>query len=181
MPKRKKLRQEDIKKNTSVEISHTINKIKENERKYTIILVLIFMICFIVIGYFSLRINNDYVVSKEDLYTNYNTEVILTNQNIMSDQDGLKSKELVYHLDNKNNRLIIYKIILVLDKNNIVDSHYIKYALDDGIVKTLDENMIITKGILEGYQNTDVKVRFWIDNSIPKGKDYYFHGYLEKK
>ena len=44
MAGKKKLKQANINRNTSIEVSHTIKKIKENERKYTIILVIFFMI-----------------------------------------------------------------------------------------------------------------------------------------
>ena len=44
MAKSKKLSSNDINKNSSIQVSHSINKIKENELKYTIILVIIFMV-----------------------------------------------------------------------------------------------------------------------------------------
>ena len=47
--KKNKLKIEDVNRNSAKNVSHTINKIKSNERKYTIILVFIFMILFIVI------------------------------------------------------------------------------------------------------------------------------------
>ena len=54
---RKKLKQADISKNSSIKISGVINKIKANERRYTASLVIIFMALFMVIGYFTLKLN----------------------------------------------------------------------------------------------------------------------------
>ena len=44
---RKKIKQADISKNSSIKISGVINKIKANERRYTISLAIIFMGLFI--------------------------------------------------------------------------------------------------------------------------------------
>ena len=54
---RKKLKQADISKNSSIKISGVISKIKANERRYTISLAIIFMGLFIVIGFFTLKMN----------------------------------------------------------------------------------------------------------------------------
>ena len=54
---RKKLKQADINRNSSIKISGVINKIKANERRYTASLVIIFMALFMVIGYFTLKLN----------------------------------------------------------------------------------------------------------------------------
>ena len=100
----KKLNIHDIHKNNDVEVSHAIQKIKENERKYTAILVLIFMSIFVVLGYFSLRVNYHYLSENNYLPVNsYSTagEVItLTTDNILSDQEGLLS--LPYHYQFSN-------------------------------------------------------------------------------
>ena len=47
-----KLKSDDINKNTGRDISHTISKIQANEKKYTIILVLVFMAIFFTISFF---------------------------------------------------------------------------------------------------------------------------------
>ena len=100
MAGKKKLKQANINRNTSIEVSHTIKKIKENERKYTIILVIFFMIIIGIVGYNVLTIDND------ELYSNIktasanspylslsSTNITLTNKNIMSEKNGLKSKK----------------------------------------------------------------------------------------
>ena len=58
----KKLQKSDINKNSSSQVSHTIRKIKENEAKYTAVLVLVFMASFCVIGYFTLRVNHGFLM-----------------------------------------------------------------------------------------------------------------------
>ena len=105
MAKLKKLSSNDINKNSSVQVSHSINKIKENELKYTIILVIIFMVVFAFAGYISLRVSNDYINDK--VFYNYNlafstNSVTLTNRNILSDENGLKSKGVNYTIKNSN-------------------------------------------------------------------------------
>lgn len=192
MPRKKKLKREDIKKNTSTEVSHTINKIKENERKYTIILVIMFILLFIVIGYYSLRVTNDTQISnynKKISTVTSNGEVItLTSKNIMTDIEGLKSKRIVYKLENNSGEDIEYKVILNQDKNytdicncadRIINNNYIRYTTDDKVIKTLGEDRVIYEGKLSNKCSKTIKLRVWVDEAIPTDKDYHFHGYLE--
>ena len=51
-----KKKKPDIKKRTNTKMSKSVKKIKDNENKYTFLLVLFFMLLFIVIGYFTLRV-----------------------------------------------------------------------------------------------------------------------------
>ena len=51
-----KKKKPDIKKRTNTKMSKSVKKIKDNENKYTFLLVLFFMLLFIVSGYFTLRV-----------------------------------------------------------------------------------------------------------------------------
>ena len=107
---RKKLQQSDINRNTSVEVSHTIKKIKENERKYTIVLVIIFMSIFSIIGYKLFSVDSNILFNNVSAYSKYNSyfsissEVLtLTNKDIYSDDLGIKTEKDSINITNKTN------------------------------------------------------------------------------
>jgi len=104
-----KLKAEDINKNNGKEISHTINKIKANERKYTIILVIFFVALFLTMGYFLLSSD----VKK--IYNSYNSTLIikapsikLTDKDVMNDSMGLKKDYFKIELVNNTEQDLNY-------------------------------------------------------------------------
>lgn len=195
--KKNKLKIENINKNSSKNVSHTINKIKSNEKKYTIILVFIFMILFIVIGFFLFRVNGNKLYSSVDSVRNEMLEsssrvITLTNDYILSDKVGLKTDKYVVTINNDIPEILNYKIKLV--RGDIITSkckcdttslllNNIKYSLDGKNISTLVENnnkeIIITTGSLKSGENKKVNINLWIDENVLKDKEHHFHGYFK--
>ncbi|MDY5874807.1 MAG: hypothetical protein SPJ74_01890 [Bacilli bacterium] len=195
--KKNKLKIENVNRNSSKNVSHTINKIKSNERKYTIILVFIFMILFIVICFFLFRVNGNKLYSSVDSARNEMLEsssrvITLTNDYILSDKVGLKTDKYVVTINNDIPEILNYKIKLVRD--DIITSkckcdttslllNNIKYSLDGKNISTLVENnnkeIIITTGSLKSGENKKVNINLWIDENVSKDKEHHFHGYFK--
>ena len=186
--KKNKLKIENVNRNSSKNVSHTINKIKSNERKYTVILVFIFMILFIVICFFLFRVNGNKLYSSVDSAKNEMLEsssrvITLTNDYILSDKVGLKTDKYVVTINNDIPEILNYKIKLVRD--DIITSkckcdttslllNNIKYSLDGKNISTLVENnnkeIIITTGSLKSGENKKVNINLWIDENVSKDK-----------
>ena len=98
----------NINKNYKKSISSSINKIKENEKKYMTILVIIFMIIFCLISYFTFRVNNKKLsnISEVNSLTLTANNFLLTNNDIKSDSLGLKSSGNTITITNNTNELI---------------------------------------------------------------------------
>ena len=197
---RKKLKQKDINKNSSVEVSHTIKRIKENELKYTIVLVVFFMFIFGVFGYLTLRVSNDKIAVsniKNNVSIGFNSaiqgEVIfLDKHNIMSDVEGLRTNGYQVDIENTTNNSFIYQIYLSSYdnqielcgcKDRIIDPKYIRYSLDGIITKSLDSNngLLLTEVPITGRVLKRLNIRIWLDESLDKNSDYHYHGYLKMK
>ncbi len=190
MAGKKKLKQANINRNTSIEVSHTIKKIKENERKYTIILVIFFMIIIGIVGYNVLTIDND------ELYSNIktasanspylslsSTNITLTNKNIMSEKNGLKSKKYAISIINNTDKVKQYKIYFVSDDkdictcgNKIFNKKSIRYSID-GDVLSLDDDLFI-EGILRKNEKKDIVFSMWISDEFKSNEELHFHGHF---
>ena len=62
MARKKRLKKSDINKNNSIEISGSINRLKSQESKYTLFLVIFFMIIFCIICYYTLSFNDKLMI-----------------------------------------------------------------------------------------------------------------------
>ena len=115
---RKKIKQADISKNSSIKISGVINKIKANERRYTISLAIIFMGLFIVIGFFTLKMNvkeyDEYL--KKGTLSSYSKIVALQDDNKFTDDEGIKSESYYINVYNGLDSTVRYRILLVKDE-----------------------------------------------------------------
>lgn len=190
MAGKKKLKQANINRNTSIEVSHTIKKIKENERKYTVILVIFFMIIIGVVGYNVLTIDNDELYS--DIKTASTTSsylslssnsITLTNKNIMSEKDGLKSKKYVIHITNNTGKVKQYKVYFVSDNkdtckcgNKLFNKNSIRYSID-GDVLSLDNDLFV-EGILRKNEKKDIIFNMWISDDFNSSEELHFHGHF---
>lgn len=178
-----KLKAEDINKNNGKEISHTINKIKANERKYTIILVIFFIALFLTMGYFLLSSD----VKK--IYNSYNSTLIikapsikLTDKDVMNDSMGLKKDYFKIELVNNTEQDLNYRVILKEDvnlkrkcgcTNDSFDMNNIRYTFDDKNIKKINNNLnVIETGILKSYESSNLHLRIWLNNNDGS----HFHG-----
>ena len=184
-----KLKIQDVNKNTGKNISHTISKIQDNERKYTFILVIFFMLLFFVIGYLSLKAKNtnffNYSNNINGAYLSLSSKVVfLGEKNKISDNNGLLSDGIDISFYNTTDEDINYKLILVDDtdlgilcgcKNEMFDKNYIRFSIDGVNVKRFFNNeMVITTGYLEMGKTANINLKMWQDiNSLNTG---HFHG-----
>lgn len=178
---RKKLQRDCINRNNSTNISHTINKIKENEVKYTIILVIIFISIFVILGYNFLSIDNyelfDNTIKKNNYFSISNNLITLTNSNIGSEE--VNSKENIIHIINNTNFDKNYKIYFKT-KDYIDESilNRVRYSIDGKNIFTLNDNLF-TSGIIKKGEKKDIFYNIWIsDEDINLDDNFYLNGYF---
>lgn len=185
-----KLAEEDINKNSGKEISHTISKIKAHERLYTFLLVIVFMVTISVSVFLGLKVDS-YVLYDPSYYLSSfslsGQSVTLTSNNIMSDEEGLRSPQKTLDFSNNTNHKVNYIIRFAVDedmfekcdcKDKVVDYHMIKYSLDGKTVQTFtDETMIITAGMIKEKSDDYLNIKFWIDDSI-EGEAYFYGKFI---
>ena len=187
--KKVKLTKSDISV-SSKNISHSISKIKANECKYTTIFVFIFLCLFAVVGYFALSIDSTRLlngikgVSDSAGISSSSTAISLSSDNIMSDEEGLKSNPHIVKLNNYFQYSYDYQLKLDEDKlirdlcecDKTIDKSFIKYSLDGENVNTLGEDMILSKGTLEGVSDAVLSIRIWVSNESNIDDNTHFHG-----
>lgn len=180
---RKKLKQADISRNSSIKISGVINKIKANERRYTISLVIIFMALFMVVGFFTLKLN----VKKYDEYLEkgvlslYSKLVVLQEENILTDDDGLKSNSYYISIYNGIEKNVRYRILLKKDETltsrcgceGELKPSDLKFSFNDDVV-TFDsfDDIVIDAGMIEKFENKTIEVKVWLSEEAKT----HFHG-----
>lgn len=180
---RKKLKQADISRNSSIKISGVINKIKANERRYTISLVIIFMALFMVVGFFTLKLN----VKKYDEYLEkgvlslYSKLVVLQEENILTDDDGLKSNSYYISVYNGIEKNVRYRILLKKDDTltsrcgceGELKPSDLKFSFNDDVV-TFDsfDDIVIDAGMIEKFENKTIEVKVWLSEEAKT----HFHG-----
>lgn len=182
-------RSSDVNKNSGIKISHTINKIKDNEMKYMVILTGVFMVLIVCCVYFGMRYDAkgfgsvDY--TKAASHLSASGMVVHIGQNdIMSDSEGIKNKPVSVSFSNMTNHSINYVIRFAKEefmsescKCDLVDYDKIKFSLDGMTVNTFkNEEMIVTSGMIKSRDEDELNVRFWIDDSQDKNKDCNFYG-----
>lgn len=187
--KLKKLSKEQINKNNSVEIKHYINKIKEQERKYTFLLVIFFMILFCIIGYKTLTINKEVMIeymNKEEMDDFSKVEFVLTSDDVLSDKDGLLLKGYDILIKNNSQDNARYKVFFIPDPTAVkvcgcgeksISKEYIRYSIDGTLVNTFfdSDEVLVTEELEKGEENL-VNIKVWIDNNLKINNSFHFHG-----
>lgn len=196
--RRKKLKVRDINKNNSINVKGTINKIKEKEAKYTVFLVIFFMILFCGVGYLALSLNNKNVElnEKNQKLMGISTSAsiaTLTKEDVKSDEEGLDSDKYVINIENNLEENLIYELHFEEDEfiarkcecdmGTITDGS-IKYSLDGKNIKTFTgEDMIIKTGNLSLGESESISITVWLDENLDSEHLGHFHGHfvLQKK
>ena len=198
MGKSKKLKKNDINRNGSVEVRHSIDRIKAQERKYTAILVIFFMFLFCGIGYATLTFNKNVIVSdlkgsresslaNREEFTSFGELVTLTSEHVLSDMAGLETKEYSVSLENNTSKNVKYQIMLEEDfyvinscgcANTMIDSNLIRYSVDGADVQTLTDNGLIYEGELTSEENRNVSIKLWLTENAQVGVNNHFHGHF---
>lgn len=166
-------------------------ELKEHEKKYTIILVLIFVFLILFTGYCILSIDNKELKSiNKNINYRYSSLsstyqlITLTNKSILPDKEGLNTNKITIHIENTTDNKYDYKIVLKKDNritktcgciNNADDYKHIKYSVDGNIL-TLNSDMVIYKGSLKRNEEKDIQVNIWLDENT--NSNYHYHGYF---
>jgi len=195
----KKLRLQDINKNAVTEKKHSINKIKRQETKYTIILVIFFMILFCVIGYNTLVFNYNYESNSNwDISSNvefFGSNVLLTKDNQMPDSLGANSKEYQVSLLNKSNNSGHYQVLfttnsileeacgckssqMILNNTRFMINGEVLDRGDSEVSIYEDNSLVIADVFLEKNKSIDLSVRLWVDNGVIISSSEHFHGHF---
>lgn len=180
---RKMISEEDISKNSSVKISGTINRIKANERKYTIYLVIIFMFLFTIVGYFTLKFNvDDYNKDlKKDSITLNSDIVTLSEEDRLSDLDGLKSKSYKITIESGIEEATRYRIRLVKDDTltdmcgclEEIKPSDLRVSFDGDIVTYNNfDDIVIDTGKIRVHEVRTTYVKIWLSEDATT----HFHG-----
>lgn len=116
---------------------------------------------------------NNNVINKDDLVIDFKKDSVPINLYSMSDGAGLKIKPYIYTCTNNSKKEITYKIVL---RNNIVEKNIAKYlrvAIDDITIKTLEEftmekdkYILIEKSLEKGY-TANHSIKIWLSNKSP--------------
>ena len=168
-------------------------ELKEHEKKYTIILVIIFVFAILFTGYCILSIDNKELNNiSETINYRYSSlsssyqKVTLTDKNKLTDKEGLNSNKLSIHIENTTDSEYDYKIVLKKDKTatkmcgcekNTEDYKYIRYSLNGKDILKLDKDMVIYKGSLKNDEKEDIIISIWLDKNL-NINEYHYHGYF---
>lgn len=196
MARIKKLKKNDINKNSSIEIKYSINKIREQERKYMAVLVVFFMVLFCVVGYFTLSFNkdnysNDSVVVDNSKMIDSSPKVLLTGADKKTDDLGLNSEVYSVEINNAQDISSKYQLLFQIDdvdigececNNEIFNTNDIRYSLDGENAVSFSNNdiLILKEATLEANEVEIINVRMWIDSHAEVKKDIlqHLHGHF---
>lgn len=153
-----------------------IEKIKIHEKRYTTILVIIFILLILGIFYYFLSINNKIENNKITTISHKYNEITSSYQTIT-----LTNKKTKYKININNNteNRINYKILLLEDIKSkekcgcsiTFDNSNIKYTIN-GNTDSLKDN-IIASGTIGKNKSINIETTMWIDT------DSHYHGYLK--
>lgn len=187
--KSKELEIQDINKNTSKEISHTMKRLEKNEKKYTFYLVIFFMSLFIFIGYQSLKIQNNYTI-KENTNLDYSIsslgQVLDLSKTDKISEDEIDNKTPIYiEVNNNTEKEVKYQIVLVKDierikkcgcSNKQIKNNNIFYRIDNKINK-LSNDMILYEKTISSQTTINLELTIWVNKN--ENDENHFHGHIE--
>lgn len=156
-------------------MNRIVEEIKTHNRRYTIILVIIFILLIVGGCYYTLSIDNKGLVNNN---INYKYSDISTSYQVITLTK--EHKKYSINIDNNTDDTISYKVLLMEDKNTknlcecsdrVFDMNNIRYSID-GNTKVLKNN-IITEGILNKNNKIDIDISMWVESND------HFHGYFK--
>lgn len=194
--KRKKLTQKDIKKYSNTQLDHVIERIKEQESKFTAILVTIILVSSLIAFYsiFSSVQDSkyDYVIKSNNLTITYKKKdntmgniISFVNNKALNDSDGLKSEDYKVFINNTSDRSVVYTISIVDDDDMIkydgcsdktISRNHIKYTINDNGVLSLGSDDVIYSSILKANSKIEYSLRFWINEDFTEAINSHYHG-----
>jgi preprotein translocase subunit SecG len=190
---KKNLNKSEI-KNSKNNILHSINHVRANEKKVMAILVGVFIILFVVLGYFTLTIDSSNLMSEVKKSANNiigisvsTSSITLDSDDVMDDESGLQSKAVTLSINNEYPDSYSYRVFLEEDDylkkqcecEKTIDKSSLRYSLDGINVKTFDEDMLIDIGSVDSLSGKDINVRIWVDKDASLDDETHFHGTLK--
>ena len=196
--KKEKLKIRDVKKNSSVEVGHVINKFKSRERQLTIVVVIIILILLCV----SLYITFSSILKKEyhsnlktgTLVIDYNEDetgvgdiVTLYSDDSKTDSKGINGVPYRFKITNDSNKDVQYEIILEddtdmfeIDKCQNIRKENIRFSLNDSKVKSLssiydNDKYILKVDEVKKKSSKSYKLNIWVSKQ-EKSKSKHYHG-----
>ena len=190
--KLKHLRMGDIKKNNSIEVDHTIRKIKQREFRHTLICVCIFLVILVFSSstvVFSVQKINEYnlvesgslVIAFDDDKEVLDEIVTLDGDDILSDDEALNREGYKFTITNRSKNDVRYVIKLVDDVGMIkfddcVGMQFkksdIRYNLNDKVHGDLRNNILLESKIKSG-DSKEFEVKVWIDKGVVNARHYH--------
>lgn len=194
--KRKKLTQKDIKKYSNTQLDHVIERIKEQESKFTVILVTIILISSLIAFYSIFSSVQDskyeYVIKSNNLTIMYKKKdnnmgniISFVDKEALGNSDGLKSDDYKIFISNTSDRSAVYTISVVDDddmikydgcSNKIISRNHIKYSINDSEVLSLGSDDVIYSSLLKANSKIEYSLRFWIDEDFAEAINSHYHG-----
>lgn len=134
-----------------------------------------FILGIILVGGYAIWKNykSSNVSSKKDLVIDFKKDDVPSNLYIMSDGAGLKIKPYIYTCTNNSKKEKKYKIVLrnKIDAKDIYK--YLKIAIDDVTIKTLEEfpkendKYVLVENKLEKGYTANHSIKIWLSNNSP--------------
>ncbi|MBQ9019227.1 MAG: hypothetical protein IJ097_02815 [Bacilli bacterium] len=162
-----------------------VNEIKSHEKRYTIILVILFIVLIIGAFYYTLSIDNKSLKNKKINYrysnisSSYQTITLNSNNNSL-----VNSNNYTITIDNNTSDKIEYKVLLLEDinskkvcdcNNTIFDLNRIRYSLDKKDINKLNNDNIITEGVIDKKTRISININLWLNEN----DNNHFHGYFK--
>lgn len=196
--KKEKLKIKDIKKNSSVEVGHVINKFKSREKQLTIVVVIIILILLCVslyITFSSIQKREDHsklksgtlVIDYNEVETGVGDVVTLDSDDSKTDSKGINSVPYRFKITNDSKKDVWYEIILEddtdmieIDKCQGIEKENIRFSLNDSKIESLssiyDNNKYILKiDKVKKKSSKSYKLNIWVSEK-DKSKNKHYHG-----
>lgn len=152
------------------DMKNIVKEIKKHEKRYTIVLVAIFMLLILGIGYLLLTVDNKGLLNNINTVSNDTLSLSLSSiKVVLTKEDNTRLYPVI--IENDNDTDINYTLVLEKD-SNYDSSPNIKYSINNKEMKELDNGII-----LEGTINKKSKNKTLISVT----SDDEFHGVFKIK
>ena len=195
---KKKLSIADINKNSSIEIEHTIRKIKEKEFRLTMFWVFVFLLTFIsttlIVGFSFKNISNYNEINSNNLVIEFGSHenvlddvITLDNNSVLTYEEGLNSRDYKFKIINKSDKETKYIIKLVDDYSMIeydecydmlFDKKNMLFSLNNKIIGLVSDlyngsDYVIYKDSIRANDTLNFEFRIWIDKKYINNGHYH--------
>jgi hypothetical protein len=182
--------------------SKAVQALQKNEKQYTYLFVGVFLLLFLYFGYQLFFVPDSIFAKLQKTSTTIAVEpieevvdlnmvstsselVTLTEDNILSDDEGEQSTPYIIRVKNNADNAIPYRIFLKEDlvmKNRCgcEDNYFshIRYRVDQNTRSFEDGSNLVIEGELESKEEKEIFVYLWFEENLSSEKDIHFHGHF---